>query len=544
MALVDPRSLSEAVRLSAADRIRSFSDFALPELEFFNNQPCLNHATIEEGVASIPPCQFCGIKFRKHQRVGIAWLLMRGKGLIADRMGTGKSAQAAGLLACLKEIGELGNGRAVIVVRPSVLHQWQSELQRFVPKLHVVAATGTRKERVETYLTGWEVLLIGFQVFVRDMDMLNNFTISALIVDDIDPLRNPANQTAYSIKRLARRCNWVSVLTGTPLQKRLHELHSVLEPVGGLEVFGSLTAFKRNYVREEFVEVYNTHIGRRVNTRKCVGYKNLDDFKSKVASMTLRRTPADIDDVELPAISPHTVYLDLYPAQAERYEKLRQGVLKIIRSEGATVKHAKAVAQFLYGAQICSGLVNIGDADGPGTSVKLDWVENTIVDGDLSDEKVIVFCQFTKTVEALSKRLNRAGVDHVVIWGRESSKTARGQATSRFWNDPNCRVLIGTTAIEQGLNLQVSRHLIAVDQIMNAARMQQLAGRIQRDGSAYRTVYVHSLLARGTQEEGYLDVLMREQALADHVWDESNQLYDALSPLALLQLVGRSRGTR
>jgi len=41
-----------------------------------------------------------------------------------------------------------------------------------------------------------------------------------------------------------------------------------------------------------------------------------------------------------------------------------------------------------------------------------------------------------------------------------------------------------------------------------------------------------------------MDLLAREQALADHVWDEANQLYEALSPLALLQLVGRSGGRR
>jgi SNF2 family DNA or RNA helicase len=99
-------------------------------------------------------------------------------------------------------------------------------------------------------------------------------------------------------------------------------------------------------------------------------------------------------------------------------------------------------------------------------------------------------------------------------------------------------VLVGTAAIEQGLNLQIARHLICVDQIMNPARMQQLAGRIKRVGSAYKTVYVHNLLTLNTQEEGYLDLLMREQALADHIWSESNQLYEALSPLALLQLVG------
>lgn len=543
MALLDVRTLPDETRLAAAERIRTMRDFVLPELTWFNSSPCARHSTLDEGLEQIPPCRRCGVKFRKHQRVGIAWLLMRGRGLIADQVGTGKTAQAAGLLAVLKEAGELDNDRVIVVVRPSVISQWAEELHRFLPKLLITVATGTRKQRIDKYLTGWEILITGFQMFVKDYELMDNFSINTIVVDDIDALRNPSNQTAYAIKRMGRRCQRAVVLTGTPLQKKLHELHSILELVGGLEIFGSATSFRRRYVREELVKLYNPKVGRQVSTRKTVGYQNLDEFIEKAKPLTLRRTPADIDDVDLPAVIPNTVYLDLHPGQKARYDELRKGVLTIIRAEGAQVKHTKAATAFLYGAQICAGLATLGEADGPGTSTKLDWVENALL-GDLAEEKVVVFAQFTNTVEALRLRLSRAGVGHVVIWGREQDKSARQTAKDQFWDNPHCRVLIGTSAIEQGLNLQVARHLINIDQLMNPARMQQLAGRIRRDGSSYRTVYVHNLLARGTQEEGYMDLLSREQALADHVWGESNQLYDALNPLALLQLIGRSGGPR
>jgi len=256
--------------------------------------------------------------------------------------------------------------------------------------------------------------------------------------------------------------------------------------------------------------------------------------------MCLRRTADDIDDVDLPTIIPNTVWLDLSPAQRDKYEKLRQGVLQIIKAEGTSVKHARAAAQFVYGQQICAGLATIGEPDGAGTSSKLDWILDHLT-GDLSDQKIVIFAQFTNTVEALAVRLSGAGIGHATIWGRQPDKAVRATAMKRFWDDDNCRVLMGTSAIEQGLNLQIARHMINIDQLMNPARMQQLAGRIRRVGSAYKSVYIHNLLTRNTQEEGYLDLLQREQALADHIWDEANQLYEALSPLALLQLIGRRR---
>lgn len=542
--LVDVRTLSDDTRLAAADKIRTMQDFALPELTWFNSKPCDRHATLDEGLRQVPsPCRRCGIAFRKHQRVGIAWLYMRGKGLIADQVGLGKTGQAAGLLALVKQNGELTPAnRAVVVCRPAAIGQWKDELNRFLPGFTITDNTGPRRKRVDKYLEPWDVLVTGYQMLLRDHEHLDAFTFNTLVIDDVDSLRNRKNQSAVAIKRIARRSHRVIELNATPLQKRLRELHSMLEPVGGHAVFGSETNFRRTYERTELVTVYNKSLGRDVVTKKTTGYKNIDDFVTKLTPMALRRTAAHIDDVDLPEIMPpNNIYLELHPAQASKYEELRAGVLKVIKAEGTQVKRLAAVARFVYGAMICAGLATLGEPDGPGTSSKLDWVENALVDGDLSDEKVVVFCAFTKTITALQARLERAGVGFSTIWGRETRKSARHEAQQRFWDDPTCKVMLGTSAMEASLNLQVSRHLINVDQLMNPARMQQLVGRIRRDGSNHRAVYVHNLLTYGTQEEGYLDILSREQAIADVVWGETNHLYEALSPMQMLQLIGRTR---
>jgi SNF2 family DNA or RNA helicase len=149
----------------------------------------------------------------------------------------------------------------------------------------------------------------------------------------------------------------------------------------------------------------------------------------------------------------------------------------------------------------------------------------------------VVFANLKVTVEAIQARLTRAGIGHVTVWGRDRNRANRAEALRQFWEVPECRVLVGTKAIEQSLNLQVSRHLVNVDTILNQARMEQLAGRIKRDGSRYRHVFVHNLLTRGTQEEQYMPMLEREAAVAGHVWDESSELFQALPPLQLLQMI-------
>lgn len=522
-------------KAALASRIRTQKNINLPELKFFNSSPCGKHDELD------PTCQSCGVIFRKHQKVGVAWLFIAGKGLLADSVGTGKTIQAAGAIAAIKEADELSDDSKILVIcRPAAVRQWVAQLQRLVKDTKIILGSGPRDKRIDKYLSSdWEILVMSYQTLINDLEQLDlGFKFRAVFVDDVDPLRNNDTATAYAIKRIARNAERVPILTGTPLQKRLDDLYNVLTPLGAREILGSPATFQHRYMQTQLVNEASS-TGKVSVKRKVVGYQNLDEFKEKISHLTLRRTAADIDDVNLPAITPTNVFLEPYPAQMDKYKELRQGVLRIIKAEGEEVKRATAVARFGYGAQICGGLVVIGEEDRLRTSIKLDWLEDKLT-GDLSDEKVVVFINFRKGVSALKARLDKHNISHVSITGANRDPDVRFAVQQKFWSDPDCKVLIGSTAIEQSLNLQVARHLINVDMIMNPSRMEQLAGRIRRDGSAYGTVFVHNLLTIGTQEEQYLPMLEREQALIDHVWDSQSELFDALSPLALLQMIGGS----
>ncbi len=566
----DVRNFTDERRERLAWAVHEAQDWTLPTLSAWNYEPCREHRqgwmqeVLDDSgnwverrqTTPKPDCRKCGIIFRQHQRIGIAWMYMKMKGLLADSMGLGKTTEIGGLIAMLIETGELslfrdrsekfgGMGRVVIVPRSAALYQWYAELLRMMPGLSVAIAQGTRRQRTQVYLQPWHVLLIGPEMMRQDWEMLERFDISLLVTDDVDQLRNRETDTSYVLDRLGRRGTYkltpgthrYFIASGTPLQKRLPELHAQLDGVGGEEILGTLDTFMRRHVRKETVREFNRKTGREEKREVITGYKNLVTLKQQIAPLVLRRLASDLTDVTLPTIIPSEVYLDLYPRQKQKYDELRKGVIAILKADGGTsVKHVDALTKIHYGAAICAGLAALGEADGPGTSVKLDWVMDKL-DGDLAEEKVVVFVNLKNTVRAFQERLRVAGIGHVTVWGDERDKAKRAASQERFWNDPNCRVLIGTKAIEQSLNLQVARHLINVDTILNPSRMQQLAGRIRRDGSAYTHVFVHTLLTANTQEARYMSMLEREQALADFIWDENNQLFQALDPIALLQLI-------
>jgi SNF2 family DNA or RNA helicase len=560
----DVRNYSDQSRRRVANALRLKEDFKLPHLDAWNYALCRQHAqgwpeefydeaTQEDGVRLVrdrpkPGCRKCGIHFRAHQRTGIAWLYFAKRALLADPMGTGKTTHAGGLLAMLQQTGELGyrwekdeqfgsRGRAIIIPRAPALMQWYTELHRMMPGLEVIMASGTKYSRQQAYLSGWKVLLISPQTFQRDVDDLMNFDYSVLITDDIDAIRNPETQTAYNLKRLGRKADRMVEMTGTPFQKNIKELWSTLDAIGGLEVFGPQETFEKRYTKRENIAEYSRD-GKLLGHRTVTTYKNLAQVKELMAPMVLRRNVEDLTDVNLPQINPSDIMLDLYPRQRAKYEELRRGVLTIMKEQGAEIKHVTALTQLHYGAQICGGLATLGEDDGPNSSVKMDWLMAQLMPGgELEDEKVVVFANYKNTVRALHNRFNAAGIGFETVWGEVRDKNARAQSQERFWEDKKCRVLIGTQAIEQSLNLQVARHLVNVDMIMNPARMAQLAGRIRRDGSAYKHVFVHNLLTVNTQEERYLPLLEREAALASYMWDENDQLFQSLRPTDMLRLI-------
>lgn len=536
--------ISEETRKALALRVHDMKDFDLPVLKHWNYAPCEKHAEITKG------CKQCAIIMRKHQKVGVSWLYLVRKGLIADSTGSGKTIMSSGLLAISKEQNELDyNHRALIVCKnPLAASQWETQLNRMLVGFDIKRIEGVRKDRVDTYLSPWEVILTGQQVLLRDSDAMENFPIDTIIIDDVDALRNRDNKTAAVLKRIALRCSRVVIMNATPLQKRLQELHSVLEPLGGREIFGAPTAFKRRYIKTEkvFISLPNKVVvknGNKVierNRKKIVdrvtGYQYMNEFVEKIAPLSLRRTAKDIKDSDIPEINPIDVWLEFTPAQAQKYKELQTGVMKILREKGTEIKRMKALAQLTYGAQICTGLATLGEPDAPNTSCKLDWLEDKLVEGDLSDEKVVAFMRFKDSIRAMSARLHRANVKHVIIWG-ESKAAEKQQALRRFWDDDECMVLLGSESIESSLDMQIAQHLVNVDIIRNPARMTQLAGRIGRDGSMFNNVYVHNLLVADSQEERYLPALEREQALINEVWSEESELFRSLPPDQLLRLI-------
>jgi SNF2 family DNA or RNA helicase len=467
-----------------------------------------------------------------YQRTGVAWLYVTPRALLADSTGTGKTAHALALLQRLHNEGQLNPQNRAIIICPakSVLGSWKSDgFDEFVPGMKVaVVGQQPKAKRREIYDDpSWEVLLVNYELVRIDIDLLEPIGFKYAILDEVHYVRNHETKTALAVKKITIPASRVVGMTATPIQNHLLDLHGIMEVLGLGYMFGTKEQFARRHHLYRMVKVrYN---GRNNDTKKLVGLKNTVILKKMIEPFYLRRSYKDIK-VPIPSMKSQTIWLDMTPKQQRIYDAIKNEEIAKLKEEGFTLANLKNVVLRLQQLAVTTAFFHEEDH-----SAKFDWLMDKLT-GDWQDEKIIPFSKWHPSLRALGVRLKEAGIGFVVITGKET-KAKREEARQRFWNDPNCKVLLGTSAIEESLNLQCAKAQVNIDSLWNPARHDQLAGRHRRVGSVHEEVWVFSLFIRGSIEEAIHYTLRKKQAVMDHMFDETSELFDTLSAAELQNLI-------
>ena len=123
-----------------------------------------------------------------------------------------------------------------------------------------------------------------------------------------------------------------------------------------------------------------------------------------------------------------------------------------------------------------------------------------------TDEKVLVFTQYRRTLEYLRGGLEADGVP-VAVYHGGLPHPAKDEAVRGFRGGK--RVFLSTEAGGEGRNLQFARTLVNYDLPWNPLRIEQRIGRVHRLGQD-REVHVVNVWARDTVEEYLLELLDRK----------------------------------
>src|SRR5207247_9526724 len=162
-----------------------------------------------------------------------------------------------------------------LLIAPAPLKpQWLREWQAFTdaPATVVEGSPSQRRAAFEACRRGF--LLGNYEQLLRDLDVVRDWAPDIVVLDEAQRIKNWATKTALTVKRLDPP--YRLVLTGTPMENRLHELASIVEWVDdlALEPKWRLTAWHTTPVDG------TTEIG---------GARNLDTLRTRLAACMVRR---------------------------------------------------------------------------------------------------------------------------------------------------------------------------------------------------------------------------------------------------------------
>jgi superfamily II DNA or RNA helicase len=462
-----------------------------------------------------------------YQREGMLHLAFTERSLLADEMGLGKTIQAIAACALLHR---LGRAQRVLVVTPASLKtEWEEQIQRFTD-LPLQLVFGSRHERLRSYAgqtpvrsqsfaskarseTGATPVLPFFTVVNYEQMLADALEVNVrlqpdiVVLDEAQRIKNWSTKTTQAIKRL--RSRYAFVLTGTPIENRIDELHSLMDFLDP-SVLGPLFRFNR-----EFYELDER--GRPS------GYRNLDRLHERIAPYMLRRRKADVE-TELPDRTDRNHFVPLSPQQQGEYDGHEGTVARLAfiakRRPLSQQEQDKLMRHLAMMRMVCDTNYILDPEDR--VCPKLAELEKLLDECRENEAKVIIFSEWERMLELVRELCKR--MDLPFAWHTGSVPQRRRRAEiNAFKNDPNCRVFLSTDSGSTGLNLQNASVVINCDLPWNPARLEQRIARAWRKHQT-KPVSVFNLVSEKTIEHKMLETLANKQALADGVLDLKGDL--------------------
>jgi len=444
------------------------------------------------------------------------WRVWSGRAFLADDMGLGKTVQAIAAALFLREA--VGARKALVVCPASLKHQWRREIERACGEQAVVLEA-SRLQRLEAY-DDWHdgFLVLNYELVLRDLDRIREVAPDLIILDEAQRIKNWDTKTAKAVKRL--ESPYAFILTGTPLENRLVELHSLVEFLYHRALGPRWRLFPFHAVTDP--------------ENRVLAYEGLDVLRHRLSDFFLRRERATVLD-QLPERTDNTFWTGMTAVQRRAYRKQAGRVAGLLsKKQLLSPADVRALLQTLTTMRIlCNAWAQHAWSDfeerlanpAPATPGELRALHSPKLEEfvrvleDLLEEsttKVVVFSQWERMLRlahfSVRELLERRD-EHAEIFHGGLDSRARRRMLERFRDRPEFKVLFSTDAGGLGLNLQDSASIVVNLEVpWNPAVLEQRIGRVHRLGQLHSVQVLH-FVTRGAIEERVRQVVESKRAL-------------------------------
>ena len=434
--------------------------------------------------------------------------------LNADSVGIGKTVQAIATIKWFIE--NKGIQKILIVCKKSIKKQWADEFKKFTyldKSFYIGYTQETPAKRKKVYQEFNDstngILITNYHSFLNDSSILKKMDIDFVVIDEAHSVKARTGKLNNNIASVVRG-KPIIFLTGTPVMSKPEDIFGIIQ-IADPDYFGPWKEFSKEYL------VYAmTNFGYNV-----IGAKNLDKLREKVQNILIRRTEYEVS-VQLPEVNIIKKMCSMDYVQEKLLSDIALKQQEILDNMNKCKdKNGKVFNPKLFNALDAQSKALIAARQAASTDPRtfllspskmfkegfgavipksykcsdksesiVDLVEDIVDSGD----KVIMFSKFRTTVVLLANDIQNKLKQNVLLYTGSEDGEIRDNNIDLFNNSSDYNILLGTDALAEGVNLQVAKYVINIDQPDTYAIKTQRIGRVRRVSSKFNNVIVYDMI--------------------------------------------------
>ena len=427
----------------------------------------------------------------KHQEQALARLRIHDSYMLAMDQGTGKTLP---MLWHIRDLLRKRNARSCLIVCPkAVVGSWFRDMAKFDE-----ASQALFKEyvTVTTYDMVWRRASI------------NGAQWDCIVLDEAHKIKNRTSRRAACLLRMALDAKYRYELTGTPISngqlENLWSLMTFLYPVKRHQyvhskIFGSYYDWQKKYALLD-------------QWHKPYAYRHVPELQDILRTHSYRVLKSEC--LDLPEKLPDEIY-DIELKEKQRYKQL----MKDSALEEFDLIADNGLARMTKLRTLCSGFLNTEEGlvglNCEKPQAFADFLE------DYGEGKLVVFCQFKWSIQAVCGILSEQHIKYRVIDGNTKDKSCWRE----FQEDESIKVIVCQyESANAGIDLYAADTMLFYEPCLSANVMEQSRDRIHRIGQHHPCRYVY-FITLGTIEHDIYQALINYSDFGTKLFRQSIESY-------------------
>lgn len=417
------------------------------------------------------------IELMSHQKRAVELFSDKNQ-ILAHDMGVGKTITAISIH------GNCEN--KIVIVCPSKLRDnWAVELQKMGHTGVQMVKTG--KDTIE----GKKWLICSYGLLGKVSEQIDGL-YTHIVGDESHFIKGKSNRAKDFIE-VSKKCELVTLLTGTPIMSKPIELWNQLVAVrAGVTKAMSRTTFSKKYC--------GGHL-KRFGSRFMWwegGASKLDELAKMIQGDVDIVKKADV--LDLPEKTVTRTIITMSDDERREYKNAWVNYLSWLQENP---EYSKSDIQNIKNAK---QLVELGKLQQVTSRIKADYLLESIE--ELGDQQAIIFCKYIKTIETINAGLKKAGIKFSTLKDNGSVEKFQNKQVQIF----TANIISGG----QGLNLQNANIVFIIDEDWTPAQNIQAEDRVHRKGQD-KPCSIYYLQVKDTIDEHIADINTKKRKIIDKI---------------------------